>query len=84
MKHISMSWQRTMPILFEPGCAPEISRWNGQKCSIMRLLLMNWDKTFSHSAGLVLNSGKTKFTEDDTNQVTIQSDSTETIIYYLT
>jgi len=46
--------------------------------------LENWDKTFSHSAGLVLNSGKTKFTEDDTNQVTIQSDSTETIIYYLT
>jgi len=45
--------------------------------------LENWDKTFSHSAGLVLNTDKTKFTEDDTNRVTIQSDSTETIVYHL-
>ncbi len=43
----------------------------------------NWDKTFSHSAGLALNSGKTKFTEDDTNRITIRSNSTEMIIYHV-
>ena len=45
--------------------------------------LENWDKTFSYSPGLMIVSGKTKFTEDDTNRVTIQSNSHETIIYNL-
>lgn len=45
--------------------------------------LENWDKTFSHSVGLALNFCKTQFTEDDTNRLTFQSDSTETIIYHL-
>ncbi len=45
--------------------------------------LENWDKTYSHSAGLKLNSGITKFTEDDSSRVTIESNSTESIIYHL-
>ena len=44
----------------------------------------NWDKTFSHSSGFTLNSGKTDFTEDDLNRVTIQSNSKEIIIYHIT
>ena len=43
----------------------------------------NWDKTFSHTAGLKLNSGRTKFTEEDSNRVTIASNSTEAIIYHI-
>lgn len=42
----------------------------------------NWDKTFFHSSGLKLVSGKTNFTEDDLNRVTVQSNSKETIIYH--
>jgi hypothetical protein len=43
----------------------------------------NWDKTFSHTVGLKLNSGRTKFTEEDSNRVTIASNSTEAIIYHI-
>jgi hypothetical protein len=46
--------------------------------------LENWDKTFSHTSGLTLQSGKTDFTEDDLNRITIQSNSIETIIYHIT
>jgi hypothetical protein len=43
----------------------------------------NWEKTFSHTAGLKLNSGRTKFTEEDSNRVTIASNSTEAVIYHI-
>ncbi len=43
----------------------------------------NWDKTLSHSPGLVLATGKTEYTEDDLNRITIQSDTSETIVYQL-
>ena len=45
--------------------------------------LENWDKTFSHTAGLKLNSGRTKFAEEDSNRVTVASNSTEAIIYHI-
>jgi len=43
----------------------------------------NWDKVFLHSQGLKINLGKSQVTEDDTNRVTIESNSKETIIYNL-
>jgi hypothetical protein len=43
----------------------------------------NWDKVFLHSQGLKINLGKAQVTEDDTNRVTIESNSKETIIYNL-
>ncbi|MEJ2542721.1 MAG: DUF5060 domain-containing protein [Calditrichaceae bacterium] len=45
--------------------------------------LENWDKTFYHSPGLKLVSGKTTYTEDDLNRVTFPANSTEAIIYKL-
>jgi hypothetical protein len=44
--------------------------------------LESWDNSYSHSSGLRLNSGLTNFTEDDTNRVTIESKSKESIIYH--
>ena len=41
----------------------------------------NWDKTFYHSAGLFLVSGKTDYTEDDMDRVVLPAHSTESIIY---
>ena len=43
----------------------------------------NWEKVFSHSSGLKIESGKTEFTEDDTNRIVINSDTKETIVYKL-
>jgi len=41
----------------------------------------NWDQSFLHSDGLQLESGKTTFTEDDMERITIQSDSKQTLIW---
>lgn len=43
----------------------------------------NWDKVFSHSSGLKINLGKSEFTEDDTNRITIETNAKETIVYNL-
>ncbi|MCI0514009.1 DUF5060 domain-containing protein, partial [candidate division KSB1 bacterium] len=45
--------------------------------------LENWEKTFYHSPSLQLISGKTNFTEDDTQRVTLQSNAPATLIYHL-
>lgn len=45
--------------------------------------LENWAKTYSHSDGLALTTEKTPYTEDDTNRVTIRSDSRSKIVYHL-
>jgi hypothetical protein len=41
----------------------------------------NLDKTFLHTPGILVRSGKTGFTEDDMNRVVLKPNSTETIIY---
>jgi hypothetical protein len=41
----------------------------------------NWDKTFSHSAGLTLASGKTEFTEDDQDRVVIPPGFSGSLVY---
>ncbi len=43
----------------------------------------NWDKVFSHSSGLKIDLGKSEFTEDDTNRITIETNTKETIVYNL-
>ena len=43
----------------------------------------NWNKTFWHSPGLILASGKTRYTEDDLNRVIISGNTKEEIIYKL-
>ena len=45
--------------------------------------LADWSKAFSHTPGLALVSGKYAFTEDDTNRVTIKSDSSQALVYHL-
>lgn len=43
----------------------------------------NWDKVFSRTPGLELESGKVPYTEDDTNRVAIRSNEKQNIVYNL-
>ncbi len=45
--------------------------------------LGNWEKMFDHTAGLKLSSDKTRFCEDDTSRIIIDSDNVESIVYHL-
>ncbi len=41
----------------------------------------NWDKMFSHSPGLKIDLGKSRFTEDDTSRLKIESGSGGILVY---
>jgi hypothetical protein len=41
----------------------------------------NWGKTFSHSPGLKIDLGKSRFTEDDTSRLKVEPGSGGTLVY---